>query len=237
MSGAPGPKVQRRLAAIFAADVEGYSRLMGSDEVGTLRTLTTHREVMDRLIGEHGGRIANTAGDSVLAEFPSVVDAVQASVDIQAALKTANGALSEDRQVRFRIGVHVGDVMVKGGDLFGDGVNIAARLQTLAEPGGICISGDAHRHIRKTLPLGFVDLGPQQVKNIAEPVSACRLVTGSPLSERDGPQASNLLRLPDKPSIAVLPFTNMSGDPEQEYFAEGIAEELTTALARLRGFF
>src|SRR5215212_5344994 len=141
MSGVPGPKVQRRLAAIFAADVEGYSRLMGVDEVGTLRTLTSHREIMDRLIGKHGGRIANTAGDSVLAEFPSVVDAVQAAVEVQEALRTSNEPFPEDRQVRFRIGVHVGDVMVKAGDLFGDGVNIAARLQALAEPGGVCISG------------------------------------------------------------------------------------------------
>jgi class 3 adenylate cyclase len=130
MSGTAGPKVQRRLAAIFAADVEGYSRLMGLDEVGTLRTLTARREIMDGLISEHGGRIANTAGDSVLAEFPSVVDAVQAAMEVQERLRTANAALPEDRQVRFRIGVHVGDVMVKGGDLFGDGVNIAARLPT-----------------------------------------------------------------------------------------------------------
>ena len=130
-------KIERRLAAIFAADVEGYSRLMGVDEVGTLRTLTAHREIMDRLIGEHGGRIANTAGDSVLAEFPSVVDAVQAAVAVQEALQRANDALPENRQVRFRIGVHLGDVMVKDSDLFGEGVNIAARLQSIAEPGGV----------------------------------------------------------------------------------------------------
>ena len=143
MAGPTPPKVQRHLAAIFAADVEGYSRLMNADEVGTLRTLTAHREVMDRLIDEHGGRIANTAGDSVLAEFPSVVDAVQAAVEVQQALGRNNEALPQDRQVRFRIGVHVGDVMVKNGDLFGDGVNIAARLQVVAEPGGICVSGPA----------------------------------------------------------------------------------------------
>ncbi len=128
---------------------------MGLDEVGTLRTLTAHREIMDRYIGEHGGRIANTAGDSVLAEFPSVVEAVQAAVEVQEALRSANETLPEDRQVRFRIGVHLGDVMVKGGDLFGDGVNIAARLQALAEPGGVCLSGDAHRHVRKAVPLGL----------------------------------------------------------------------------------
>src|SRR5215216_7543646 len=149
MSGTSGPKVQRRLAAIFAADVEGYSRLMEVDEVGTLRTLSAHREIMDRLIGEHAGRIANTAGDSVLAEFPSVVDAVQAAVEVQEALGTANEALPEDRQVRFRIGVHLGDVMVKAGDLFVDGVNITARLQALASPGGTCISGAAYEQVRK----------------------------------------------------------------------------------------
>lgn len=172
MSEPAEPRVQRRLAAIFAADVEGYSRLMGLDEVETLRILTAHREIMDRLIGEHGGRVANTAGDSVLAEFPSVVDAVQAAVEVQEALKTANEALLEDRQVRFRIGVHVGDVMVKGGDLFGDGVNIAARLQLLATPGGVCLSASAHEYVRKALPVAFRDLGSQIVKNISEPLRA-----------------------------------------------------------------
>src|SRR5919107_3294120 len=146
MSPTPGSKVQRRLAAIFAADVEGYSRLMGLDEVGTLRTLTAHRDIMDRLIGEHGGRIANTAGDSVLAEFPSAVDAVQAAMEVQKALKAANESLPQERQVRFRIGVHVGDVMVRGGDLFGDGVNIGARLQAMAQPGQVCISGAAYEY-------------------------------------------------------------------------------------------
>src|SRR4051794_18510353 len=143
--------VQRHLAAIFAADVEGYSRLMSVDEVGTLRTLTAHREIMDRLITEHRGRIANTAGDSVLAEFPSVVDAVEAAVRIQAALGTSNMTLPEGRQLRFRIGVHVGDVMLKDGDLFGEGINIAARLQAIADPGGVCISGPAHGYVSKHL--------------------------------------------------------------------------------------
>ena len=162
MTSPAGQKVQRRLAAIFAADVEGYSRLMDLDEVGTLGTLTAHREVMDKLISEYGGRIANTAGDSVLAEFPSVVDAVQAAVGVQEALRTANETLPEGRQVRFRIGVHVGDVMVKGGDLFGEGVNIAARLQAVAAPGGVCISGDAHHYAHKALTLTYVDLGTQR---------------------------------------------------------------------------
>jgi adenylate cyclase len=240
MSRPTPPKVQRHLAAIFAADVEAYSRLMNTDEVGTLRTLTAHREIMDRLIDEHGGRIANTAGDSVLAEFPSAVEAVQAAVEVQERLRTANAALPEDRQVRFRIGVHVGDVMVKGRDLFGDGVNIAARLQAIAEPGGMCISGSAHEYVRKTLSLAYDDLGPRQVKNIAEPVRAFTVRSGgqtaSPAAQpiADHPKS---LPLPDKPSIAVLPFTNMSGDPEQEYFADGVVDDIITALSRVKWFF
>jgi adenylate cyclase len=146
-------RLARRLAAIFAADEAGYSRLMSLDEVGTLRALTAHREVMDRLITEHGGRIANTAGDSVIAEFPSAVDAVQCAVEIQKELTNLNTSEEAGRALRFRIGVHVGDVMVRGSDVLGDGVNIAARLESLAEPGGVCISGDVHRHVRKALPL------------------------------------------------------------------------------------
>jgi adenylate cyclase len=234
MSGAPGPKVQRHLAAIFAADVEGYSRLMGVDEVGTLQTLTAHREIMDRLIGEHGGRIANTAGDSVLAEFPSVVDAVQCAVEVQEALTIANEPLPEGRQVRFRIGVHVGDVMVKGGDLFGDGVNIAARLQAIAEPGGVCLSDAAHEHVRTALPLAYQDLGSQQVKNIAKPVRVYALRGLKPTADPDGSKA---FPLPDRPSIVVLPFDNMGHDREDEYLADGIVEDITAALSRVRSFF
>ncbi len=230
-------RLERRLAAIFAADVEGYSQLMGLDEVGTLRTLTAHREIMDRLIEEHGGRIANTAGDSVLAEFPSVVDAVQAAVEVQKKLEEANETLAEDRQVRFRIGVHVGDVMVKGGDLFGGGVNIAARLQAIAEPGGVCISGDAHQYVRRTLPLTFTDLGQQKVKNIEEGVRAyaTRLRVTSALACQ--PTEPKPLPVPDKPSIAVLPFTNMSGDPEQDYFCDGLVEDIITSLSRFPSLF
>jgi adenylate cyclase len=235
MSEGPGPKVQRRLAAIFAADVAGYARLMNADEVATLRTLTAHREIMDRLIAEQGGRIANTAGDSVLAEFPSVVDAVEVAVAVQDALAAANDALPDERRVRFRIGVHVGDVMVKGGDLFGDGVNVAARLQSLATPGGICISGPAHEHVRKALPLAYTDLGPQGVKNIDEPVRAYAVAARPPpAGSRALPKA---LPLPDKPSIAVLPFTNLSGDPEQEYFADGVVEDIITALSHVPRLF
>ena len=165
-------KIERRLAAIFAADVAGYSRLMSLDEVGTLRTLTAHREIMDGLIAEHGGRIANTAGDSILAEFPSAVDAVQCATEVQNALGRLNEEAAPEKALRFRIGIHVGDVMVRGGDLLGDGVNIAARLEGLADPGGVCISGDAYRQVRKALSFQFNNLGPQQVKNIEEPVHA-----------------------------------------------------------------
>jgi adenylate cyclase len=226
------------LAAIFAADVAGYSRLMSQDEVGTLRTLTAHREVMDRLIAEHGGRIVNTAGDSVLAEFPSAVDAVQCAVAVQKVLSELNPGTDPDKALRFRIGVHVGDVMVRGTDLLGDGVNIAARLEGLAEPGGICLSADAHRQVRKAVPITFKDLGFQQVKNIDEPIQAFGVVVGerepAPVRVKASPKP---LLLPDKPSIAVLPFVNMSGDPEQEYFADGVVEDIITALSRVKWFF
>jgi TolB-like protein/class 3 adenylate cyclase len=228
---------ERRLVAIFAADVEGYSRLMGADEVGTLRDLTQRRTILDGLIATHRGRIANTAGDSVLAEFGSAVDAVQCAVEAQAALAEANAALSPDHHINFRIGVHVGDVMVKGGDLFGDGVNIAARLQTLASAGGTCISGIAHDQVRKILPFAFSELGAQQVKNIEEPVRAFAVTTKGASPVLASSKASVPLALPDKPSIAVLPFQNMSGDPEQEYFADGMVEEIITALSRNKQLF
>ena len=235
-------ETKRRLAAIFAADVEGYSRLMGADEVATLDALTARREILDGLIGTHGGRIANTAGDSVLAEFGSAVDAVRCAMEAQDALAKANSTLPEDRQINFRIGVHVGDVMVRAGDLFGDGVNIAARLQTLARAGGLCVSGVTYDQVRKILPLSFTDLGAQTVKNIEEPIRAYEVkAQGEAVSSALG-EASSLgdgkpLALPDKPSIAVLPFQNMSGDPEQEYFADGMVEEIITALSRIRWLF
>ena len=228
---------ERRLIAIFAADVEGYSRLMGADEVGTLKDLTQRRDILDSLIASRRGRIANTAGDSVLAEFGSAVDAVQCAVEAQAALSQANVGLSPDRHINFRIGVHVGDVMIKGGDLFGDGVNIAARLQTLASAGGVCLSGVAYDHVRKILPFAFADLGAQQVKNIDEPVRAFSVVAERAAVVTAFPNASVPLALPDKPSIAVLPFENMSGDPEQEYFADGMVEEIITALSRFKWLF
>src|SRR6516162_2524979 len=178
-------KISRRLVAVFAADVEGYSRLMGADEVGTLKGLTERRAILDRFIGEHGGRIANTAGDSVLAEFGSAVDAVQCAVDAQKALAEANSSQAPDRSICFRIGIHVGDVMVRAGDLFGDGVNIAARLQSVARPGGVCISGATYDQVRKVLPMTFADLGALRVKNIHEPVRAYQV--GAPSETLEAP--------------------------------------------------
>ena len=235
-------ETKRRLAAIFAADVEGYSRLMGADEVATLDALTARREILDGLIATHGGRIANTAGDSVLAEFGSAVDAVRCAMEAQDALAKANSALPETRHINFRMGVHVGDVMVRAGDLFGDGVNIAARLQTLAKAGGLCVSGVTYDQVRKILPLSFTDLGAQTVKNIEEPIRAYEVkakgeAASSALEEAPSLGDGKPLALPDKPSIAVLPFQNMSGDPEQEYFADGMVEEIITALSRFKWLF
>src|SRR5215468_2550478 len=233
-------KVSRRLVAVFAADVEGYSRLMGADEVGTLRGLTERRAILDRIIGEHRGRIANTAGDSVLAEFGSAADAVQCAVEAQTALAEANSSLAPDRRVSFRIGIHIGDVMVRAGDLFGEGVNIAARLQSIAKPGGVCISGATYDQVRKVLPVSFVDLGVQQVKNIQEPIRAYQVeAQGEPREAAHAhvAEGGSPPPMPDKPSIAVLPFQNLSGDPEQEYFADGMVEDITTALSRFKSLF
>jgi TolB-like protein len=228
----PVHPVERKLAAIFAADIAGYSRLMARDEVGTLARLKTCRAIIDGLIAEHRGRIFNTAGDSVIADFASAVDAVQCAVAVQAAIATKNAGGTAGEPMRFRIGVHVGDVMVDGDNLLGDGVNIAARLEALAEPGAICVSGAARDHIGNKLPVAFDDLGEQQVKNIAQPIRVYRVQAEMPEAQ---PIAA--LPLPDKPSIAVLPFQNMSGDPEQEYFADGMVEEIITALSRIHWLF
>jgi TolB-like protein/class 3 adenylate cyclase/Flp pilus assembly protein TadD len=227
--------VERKLVAIFAADVAGYSALMGRDEVGTLRTLTAYRVIIDRLIASRRGRIFNTAGDSLVADFASAVDAVQCAVAVQEALANENADRPADEQMRFRIGIHVGDIMVQGDNLFGDAVNIAARLEALAEPSGICISAAVRDHIGSKLPLSFADLGDQQVKNIAQPITAYRV--GGETSPPANPLLGSSLPLPDKPSIAVLPFANMRGDPEQEYFADGMVEEIITALSRIRWLF
>jgi adenylate cyclase len=228
-------RVERKLSAIFAADVEGYSRLMGRDEVGTLRTLTTYRGIIDRLIASHRGRIFNTAGDSVLADFASAVDAVECAVQVQDGLAKENSDRPACEQMRLRIGIHVGDIIVQGDNLFGDAVNVAARLEALAEPGGICISGAVRAHIGTKLLLSFTDLGEQQVKNIAQPIRAYRVLGET--SPTATAVVGSSLPLPDKPSIAVLPFANMSGDPEQEYFADGMVEEIITALSRIRWLF
>src|SRR5215217_3096138 len=224
--------MERRLAALFAADVEGYSRLMAEDEVGTMDTLTSHRAILDGLIAEHRGRIANTAGDSVLAEFPSAVDAVTCALRAQAALRSANEGLPDRQRLQFRIGVHVGDVMVKGGDLFGDGVNIAARLQALAEAGGVCVSGAAQEYVRKNLAVTFQDLGPQIVKNIEEPIRAFTVTSTIGGLVRPSPARTRERLRADRPSVAVLPFTNMGGDPEQLYFSG--SPRTFTELARFR---
>ena len=220
----PVQPVERKLAAIFAADIAGYSRLMAGDEVGTLARLRACRSIVDGLIASHRGRIFNTAGDSVVADFASAVDAVQCAVAVQTAIATENAGATADEPMQFRIGVHVGDVMVDGENLLGDGVNIAARLEGLAEPGAICVSAVVRDQVGNKLPLGFDDLGDQQVKNIAQAIRVYRVQAEKPAAK---PAAA--LPLPDKPSVTVLPFQNMSGDPEQEYFADGMVEEIITA--------
>jgi len=228
-------RVERKLSAILAADVEGYSRLMGRDEVGTLRTLTAYRVIVDRLIASHRGRIFSTAGDSFLADFVSAVDAVQCAVEVQETLAKANLDRPAVEKMHFRVGIHVGDIIVQGDNLFGDAVNIAARLEALAEPGGICVSGAVRDHIGTKLSVEFIDFGPQRVKNIAQPIKAYRI--SGEASPSTIPVVGSSLPLPERPSIAVLPFANMSGDPEQEYFADGMVEEIITALSRIRWLF
>jgi adenylate cyclase len=227
-------RVERRLAAILAADVVGYSRMMSQDEAGTLARLKAlRRELFEPKIKENRGRIFKTTGDGALVEFKSAVDAINSAVDIQRTLAERNESAAEDRHIRLRIGVSLGDVIVEGSDLYGNGVNIAARMEGLAEPGGICISGNVHEHVRGAVELGFEDLGHQEVKNIAEPVHAYRVrLESEGVTEPARQHAAASPPQPGKPSIAVLPFQNMSGDPEQEYFADGMVEEIITALSR-----
>jgi TolB-like protein len=220
---------KRRLTAILAADVVAYSRLMEADEAGTLAALKARRrEVLEPLVGKHQGRIFKIAGDGVLVEFASAVNAVQCAVDLQQAFASANAGLLDDRQIVLRIGVNLGDVMVEGGDLYGDGINIAARLEALAEPGGILVSGTAFDHIKSKVKIGFADIGAQILKNIVEPVRTYQVM--------DTPAVSGIATLPvsDKPSIAVLPFANLSDDPAQDYFSDGLAEDIATELGRFR---
>jgi adenylate cyclase len=260
----------RKLAAILSADVQGYSRLMGEDEAATVHTLTVYRAVIATLVQQHRGRVVDSPGDNLLAEFASVVDAMQCAVAIQRELNTRNTALPLQRRMNFRLGINLGDVIVDGERIYGDGVNIAARLESLAEGGGICIAGSVYEQIKTKLALGYEDMGTQAVKNIAEPMRVYRVRTGPeapvPLTSQRKPRAATSWRrgaliavallallggamsvwqlvsrplspLPDKPSIAVLPFVNMSGDSEQEYFSDGMTEDLITELSRLSGLF
>ncbi|MCA1501323.1 adenylate/guanylate cyclase domain-containing protein [Bradyrhizobium sp. NBAIM14] len=278
-------RVERHLAAIFAADVAGYSRLVGLDELGTLKSLANAREVMDTLIEEHGGRIANTAGDSVLAEFPSAVDAVQCGVAVQGRLLEMGREIARDRRVQFRIGIHVGDVVARGRDLLGDGVNVGARLQEVAEPGGVCISGAVYEQVHKALPFSFKNLGLKKLKNIDRAVQAYAVSSESLGSARTGfadptahdgaSQRARSIALAaiavaslvlasaggavwwmgaqqrggvqnagdstpvrsDKPSVAVLPFSNLSDDKAQEYFSDGITDDVINELSKVAGLF
>jgi adenylate cyclase len=274
--------VERKLTAILCADVYGYSRLMGGDEEATLATLTAHRKIIDSLIERHHGRFVNSAGDSVLAEFASVVEAVNGAVDIQTALETENAKLPPERRMEFRIGVNLGDVMAEGDQIYGDGVNVAARLESLADPGGIYISDTVYQQVKSKLPLGWQDLGAQQVKNIAEPVRVFRVlmepsaaagtvtrriapnywragalsiagvavilavavVLVQHLSLKPQPTHASIpppqkpaLPLPNIPSIAVLPFANLSNDSQQNYFSDGLTEDLITDLSKVPGLF
>jgi len=222
-------RTQRRLAAILAADVAGYSRLMGNDEEGTLAALkASHREVIDPKVAEHRGRIVNSPGDSVLVEFASAVDATHCAVEIQKEMAERNSVIPEDRRVEFRIGINVGDVIVDGkGDIYGDGVNIAARVESLARPGAICLSDEAYKQIKGKVAIDVSDMGEQQLKNILQPVRIYGIRFGE----------APALPIPDKPSIAVLPFENLSGDPKQEYFADGVSEDIMTELSRFSDLF
>ncbi|MDH3232499.1 MAG: adenylate/guanylate cyclase domain-containing protein [Alphaproteobacteria bacterium] len=231
--------MERRLAAILAADMVGYSRLMEADEEGTIARQDAHRtEMIDPEIARHRGRIVKTMGDGLLIEFNSIVDAVRCAVVVQEAMRLREADYAGDERIAYRVGVNLGDIVIDGDDILGEGVNIAARLEGLAEPGGICISDIVYQSVKGKIENRFDDLGEQQVKNLTEPLHVHRIRLDVPTSEIGSYSAAPAaLNLPDRPSIAVLPFDNMSGDPEQEYFADGIAEDIITGLSRMRWFF
>jgi adenylate cyclase len=232
------PAVKRRLAAILAADVVGYSRLMEADETGTLARLKSHRvELIDPALAKNKGRLIKTAGDGMLIEFQSVADAVACAVEIQRRMASRNVDVGSGREMQFRIGINLGDVISEDDDIFGDGVNVAARLQEIAEPGGICVSGAIRDQARDRLGVTFEDLGDQTVKNISRPIRVFRVVLDGPKTPAASARPTRLAAAMDKPSIAVLPFVNMSGDPEQEFFADGLTEDIITELSRFRDLF
>ena len=236
-----GERSERRLAAVLAADVAGYSRMMGVNEEGTLAQLKAVRKALvDPTIASHRGRIVKTTGDGILVEFVSAVDAARCAVEVQRGMAEQNASVLKDERIEFRIGVHVGDIIFDDNDIFGDGVNIAARLEGIAEPGGVCISDDAQRQIRGKVDIGFDDMGTQRLKNIAEPMRAWRLRLNGDVAialVSSPAQSPSQPALPDRPSIAVLAFQNMSGDPEQEYFADGMVEDIITGLSRFKSLF
>jgi adenylate cyclase len=234
--------VERRLAAVLAADIAGYSRLMGRDEERTLINLKSFRKTLvDPAIAAHRGRIVKTTGDGMLVEFASAVDAARCAVEVQRSMAVQNADVPQDIRIEFRIGIHIGDIIIDDNDIFGDGVNIAARLEGIAEPGGICISDDAHRQIRGKIDIAFDDIGEQTLKNIVEPMRAWHIrfagETAPAIRSSPPPTRVQDLALPDKPSIVVLPFDNMSAEPGQDYLADGIVEAITAALSCIRSFF
>ena len=229
-------RVERRLAAVLAADVAGYSRLMGADEEGTLSRLNAHRrEFLEPTVAEHNGRIVKRTGDGLLIEFGSAVDAARCAIQTQQGMALRNKDVPADLRIEIRIGIHVGDIIIEDGDIFGDGVNIAARMESIAQPGGICISDDAYRQVRDKVNVKFEDFGEQQLKNIARPMRVYQF--GGEAPAVDAASSVGGFSLPDKPSIVVLPFQNMSGDPEQEYFTDGMVEDITTGLSRFKWLF
>ena len=230
--------MERRLVAIMSADVVGYSRLIRADEEGTISALKALRaDLVDPKLDEHNGRIVKLMGDGMLAEFPSVVDAVRAAVETQIAVAKHNADLPKDKRIEFRVGINLGDVVIDGDDIQGDGVNMAARPEGLAEPGGICVSGMVYEGVRDRIDIPFEDLGEQEVKNIDRPVRVWQWIADTGLTASISAKLDEPLALPDKPSIVILPFDNMSGDPDQEYFSDGITEDITTELSRFDELF